>query len=137
MINELSIPADIWKQMRRHVNRVAPLEACGLLAGKDREVSIRRGIRNDERSPVRFQMNPKEQLKAFNHFEDLGVDLLAIYHSHPSGPIHPSPNDIQQAAYAVVYIIWSLQDEEWNTNGYWIESDQVSTVRLRVVPKSN
>ena len=118
-------------------SRYAPLEACGLLAGKDGQVSIRRGIRNDKRSPVRFQMNPKGQIGAFNHFEELGVDLLAIYHSHPCGPIYPSPNDIQQAAYAVVHIIWSLQDGEWKANGYWIESDQVSSVRLRVVSKSN
>jgi proteasome lid subunit RPN8/RPN11 len=133
MITELAIPAAFWRQMRRHVGRNAPLEACGLLAGKDGQVSLSQGVRNDERSPVRFQMNPKEQLKAFNHFEDMGLDLLAIYHSHPSGPTHPSPIDIRQAAYAVVYIIWSLQAEEWKADGYWIESDKVSVVRLRIV----
>jgi proteasome lid subunit RPN8/RPN11 len=133
MITELVIPAAIWRKMRRHARRNAPLEACGLLAGKDGQVSLSQGVRNDERSPVRFQMNPKEQLKAFNHFEDMGLDLLAIYHSHPSGPTYPSPIDIQQAAYAVVYIIWSLQAEEWKVDGYWIESDQVSVVSLRIV----
>ena len=133
MITELAIPAIIWRQMRRHVCRYAPLEACGLLAGKDGQVSLSQGIRNDERSPVRFQMNPKEQLRAFNRFEELGLDLLAVYHSHPSGPTRPSPSDVRQAAYAVVHIIWSLKDEEWNANGYCIESDKVSVVRLRVV----
>ena len=132
MITELVIPAAIWRQMRRHVHRTAPLEACGLLAGKDEQVSLSQGIRNDQRSPVRFQMNPKEQLKAFNLFEDMSLDLLAIYHSHPSGPTHPSPSDIRQAAYAVAYIIWSQQGEEWKADGYWIESEQVTVVRLRV-----
>jgi len=137
MTSELSIPVSIWRQMRRHVTRRAPMEACGMLAGKDGMVTISQGIRNDEHSTVRYRMNPKEQLRAFNCFEELGLDVLAIYHSHPNGPPHPSASDIREAAYAVVYVIWSLKDGEWNANGFRIESGQVSAVRLQVDQKSN
>ena len=133
MITVLSIPLHVWKQMRRHVHRYAPLEACGLLAGKDGRVTISQGIRNDARSPVRYQINPKGQLRAFNLFEELGVDLLAIYHSHPAGPPHPSPTDIREAMYDVVYIVWSLQEGEWQANGFWIASGQASAVDLEII----
>jgi proteasome lid subunit RPN8/RPN11 len=133
LIPQLSIPLPIWRQMRRHVQRYAPLEACGLLAGKEGKVSISQGIRNDARSPVRYQINPKGQLHAFNRFEELGVDLLAIYHSHPAGPPHPSPTDIREAMYDVVYIIWSRHEGEWTSNGFWIASGQVSEVRLQII----
>jgi [CysO sulfur-carrier protein]-S-L-cysteine hydrolase len=134
MISELVIPKPIYRQMRRHVDRRTPMEACGLLAGKDGMVSISHGIRNDARSPVHYRMNPKGQLRAFNRFEDLGLDMLAIYHSHPAGPPGPSPTDIREAMYAVVYIIWSHRDDDWNANGFWIgENRQVSVVGLQIV----
>ena len=93
--------------MRNHAESSSPLEACGLLAGKDgfvREVFL---ITNQAQSPVRFRMDPIEQLHAFDQMEAAGLELLGIFHSHPSGPETPSPTDIAEAAYQVVQIIWS------------------------------
>ena len=42
-------------------------------------------------------------------FEDAGLKLAAIYHSHPRGPETPSPTDIACAIYPdSVYLIVSL-----------------------------
>ncbi len=42
-------------------------------------------------------------------FEDAGLELVAIYHSHPRGPETPSPSDIAHAFYPdSVYLIVSL-----------------------------
>ena len=132
MIRELVIPKPIWVKMRRHAHRYAPLEACGLLAGRDGKVIFSQGIRSDARSPVRFTMNPKGQLRAFERMDELGLELLGIYHSHPSGHRQPSASDIQQALYPVVQVIWFRQDGKWQADGFWIESRQVSRVRLQV-----
>ena len=137
MMSELLIPKSIWQQMRRHVQRCAPLEACGLLAGRDAQVVLSQGVRNDARSPKRYFMNPKGQLRAFDRFEELGLDFLGIYHSHPGGPRRPSPSDIKQSFYAVVQVIWSIQDGKWKAKGFWIDSGQVSEVYLRIIPNSN
>ena len=50
-------------------------------------------------------------LAAFLAMETQDEELLAIYHSHPQGPAHPSPTDIAQAYYPdVVQIIVSLAE---------------------------
>ncbi len=131
-MRELFLPRTTWQTMRRHVRRRAPLEACGLLAGKEGRVDVVIGVHNMARSPVRFLMEPRAQWRAFNKIEQLGMDLLGIYHSHPNGPQVPSPTDIQEACYAVVQIIWFPQAGKWQAGGFWIEAGQVSVVTLQM-----
>jgi proteasome lid subunit RPN8/RPN11 len=118
--------------MRTHVNAQAPLEACGLLAGKNNLVEKLFIIANQTQSPHRFRMDPSEQLRAFNAMDADGMDLLAIFHSHPAGPETVSATDIAEAAYPVVNIIWSRPRGIWQARGFWIEEGKVSEVNLRI-----
>ena len=132
-MQKLIVPHTAWQAMRRHVSRRVPLEACGLLAGRDGRVEVVIGVRNAARSPVRFLMEPHAQWRAFNKIDQLGLELLGIYHSHPNGPQRPSPTDIQEASYAVVQMIWYPEAENWQASGFWIEAGQVSEVVLQMV----
>ena len=118
--------------MLDHVSRHAPLEACGLLAGKNDRVEQLILIRNQAQSPVRFVMDPYEQLKALDWIESNGLDLLGIFHSHPTGLETASVTDIAEAAYEVVHLIWSLREETWKLRGFWIESGQAVDVPLLI-----
>lgn len=89
-------------------------------------------MRNVERSPLRFRMAPREQLRAFDWIEAHGLELLAIYHSHPAGPEIPSVTDVSDAAYPVVHVIWSRPQGKWQARGFWIEAGQVSEVTLQI-----
>lgn len=130
MMNELLLPPAAWRQMRRHVARRAPLEACGLLAGHGSRVDLVLGTRNAERSPFSFRISPAEQLRVFNAIERLGLDLVGIYHSHPNGPEMPSPSDIRQAFYNVCHLVWWRKAGEWQVGAWWIESGQVTAVQI-------
>jgi [CysO sulfur-carrier protein]-S-L-cysteine hydrolase len=130
MISRLSISADQYREMLEHVSLHAPLEACGLLAGRDARVQKVIPVRNQAESPVRFVMDPYEQLQAFEWIELQSLDLLGIYHSHPAGPETVSATDIREAAYAVVHLIWSRNGDAWNIRGFWIEHGQVQEVSL-------
>jgi len=121
-----------WEAMRRHVVAQVPLEACGLLAGKQGTVETVIPVRNAEQSPVRFRMDTQEQYNAFMQIEADGLDLLGIFHSHPTGPKTVSVTDIAESAYDVVNVIWSPIDGEWNARGFWIERGQVTEVELQV-----
>jgi proteasome lid subunit RPN8/RPN11 len=116
--------------MRRHVSRRAPLEACGLLAGKNDRVEITLGIYNAERSPVRYRMEPRAQWRAFQRIEAAGLELVGIYHSHPNGPDHPSQTDIVESMYPVAQIIWVRVDGEWRARGFQIEGGNVAEISL-------
>ncbi len=89
-------------------------------------------IRNQAQSPVRFVMDPYEQLKAFEWIESNGMELLGIFHSHPAGPETVSVTDIAEAAYEVVYVILSRSEEEWKARGFWIENGAASEIPLIV-----
>jgi len=119
--------------MRRHVARRAPLEACGLLAGRGTRVELVLGVPNSLHSPVRFRMEPRAQWRAFQRIEAAGLDLIGIYHSHPKGPDHPSPTDIAESLYPVVNIIWYPLAGKWNARGFWIESGNPNEIALKVV----
>ncbi|MBK8428739.1 MAG: M67 family metallopeptidase [Lewinellaceae bacterium] len=91
--------------MLNYVESHAPLESCGLLAGRDSKVEKIFFVQNQAHSAVRYVMDPIEQLNAFEWIDSNEMELLGIFHSHPTGPETVSPTDISEAAYAVIYII--------------------------------
>jgi proteasome lid subunit RPN8/RPN11 len=132
MITRLSFSADQYQEMLEHVTRHAPLEACGLLAGRKARIEKVLPIRNQIQSPVRFVMDPYEQLQAFEWIDARGLELLGIFHSHPAGPETVSATDIREAAYEVVHLIWFRARETWSVRGFWIQDGQVQDVALSV-----
>jgi proteasome lid subunit RPN8/RPN11 len=135
MITALKVQLAHWQAMLHHVTEQAPFEACGLLAGKYDTVEAVLRVRNAEQSPVRFRMDPQEQYNAFEQIEANGLDLVGIYHSHPSGPETASVTDIAEAAYEVVHVIWSRADQTWSARAFWIEAGEVTEVTIQVVNK--
>jgi len=133
MIAHLTLNAQQVQEMTDHVSSHAPLEACGLLAGKNVRVEKVLFVQNQAQSPVRFVMDPIEQLKAFDWIDDNGLDLLGIFHSHPAGPETASPTDIAEAAYDVVHIICSQKGNKWKLRGFWIENHISTEVTLKIV----
>jgi proteasome lid subunit RPN8/RPN11 len=132
MVEELVLRKETWQAMHRHVSRKSPLEACGLLAGKNNQVMWTLGIWNAERSPVRFRMEGRAQWRAFQRIEAAGLELMGIYHSHPDGPDQPSQNDIEEAMYPVAQIIWFRVDGRWRGRGFQIEGGKVTEIRLQL-----
>ncbi len=111
-----------------------PNEACGLLAGHDQEAKRIFKMRNAERSPVIYRMEPAEQLRVFNEMERDGLDLVAIYHSHTRSPAYPSSTDVQLAYYPeAVYLIVSLRDRDNpDLRGFRITDGKVEEEQLDV-----
>jgi len=132
MIRQLSISKKQWQEMLDHVAQHDPLEACGLLVGKNNWVEEVIFVRNQAQSPERFVMNPYEQLKALDRIESSGLDLIGIFHSHPTGPEIASAPDIAEAAYEAVYLIWSLNEENWKLRGFWIENRRADEVSILI-----
>ncbi len=103
-----------------------------MLAGSNEIVREVIPVRNQARSPFRFRMDPQEQLRAFNWIEARGWELLAIFHSHPAGPAHPSATDIAEAAYQVIHMIWWRRDGLWHAKAFSIHDGVASEVKLYV-----
>ena len=132
-MNSLTLTNEQLQKMIDHVDSHAPLEACGLLAGKGSTVEAVLVVRNQVQSPVRYVMDPIEQLHAFEWIESNGLDLIGIFHSHPTGPETVSPTDIAEAAYAVTYVILARVNDAWRTRGFWVEHGGFREVDLQIL----
>jgi proteasome lid subunit RPN8/RPN11 len=121
-----------WEAMRDQVADDVPLESCGLLAGAGEVIRQVIPVPNALQSATRYRFSPSSQLAAFEEIEREGLEMLAIYHSHPNGPVHPSPTDIAEAFYPVVYIIWSPKDSGWQARGFWIENGNFAEIPLEI-----
>ena len=132
---ELEIPKKIFEQMLQQALAEAPLEACGILAGKDSYVEKLYKMTNVDNSSNHFMMEPKEQFAVIKDIRTSGFEMLAIYHSHPNTPARPSAEDIRLAfTQDVVYVIVSLKNSNRPTvRGFIIEDGNVTEVLVKIV----
>jgi proteasome lid subunit RPN8/RPN11 len=113
----LILSADLQNQIIAHARSGLPNEACGLLAGKaEVEEKTVLGIyclKNIDQSPEHFSMAPEDQFKVIQEIRKKGWTLLGNFHSHPSTPSRPSPEDIRLAFDpSLSYVIVSLAAAE-------------------------
>ncbi len=111
MHDEVVLPAVMHAAMVEHARSEHPLEACGLLAGRNGVPSRFYPARNALRSPTRYDLDPRDLLRVTMDIESRGEELWGIFHSHPHTAAYPSQTDIRLAFYAsAVYLICSLAD---------------------------
>lgn len=100
-----------------------PNECCGLLTGvletpvegempKGRVV-MRLPLVNALASPTRYQSEARSLFTAMKTMREARLDLLAVYHSHPTSAPIPSRIDLADNPYEdeVVHLIISLETE--------------------------
>jgi len=105
----LELPEKIYLEMLKEAERQEPLEACGLLAGKDMRVRKFYHLTNIEQSAVHFTMDPAEQFQALKDARHHGWEIIAVWHSHPATPPRLSEED-QKLAFMpdISYVVLSL-----------------------------
>ena len=137
-MKNLHIPENIFQQMLAHAKNQAPVEACGILAGRDSSVEKLYEMTNVDNSSDHFMMEPKEQFNVIKDVRAADLEILAIYHSHPNSPARPSAEDIRLALTpGVTYVIVSLQNPNQPAiKGFLIDGD-ITEVPVKIVEKQN
>jgi proteasome lid subunit RPN8/RPN11 len=132
---KLEIPTNIFEQMVAQAKALAPIEACGILAGKDNKAEKLFEMTNADNRSDHFMMEPKEQFTVVKNIRSADLEMLAIYHSHPETPARPSAEDIRLALTPdVIYVIVSLQDaNDANVKGFLIEDGTGTEVPVKVL----
>ena len=120
-------------QMVADISARAPLEACGLIAGKENTCLAVYPLTNILQSPTRYQIDPQEQFQTFQLIEENGWELLAIYHSHPLGPATLSPSDIAEAFYPqAAYLVWFLDEGVWKCRGFQVHQQSIEEISILI-----
>ncbi len=129
----MRIARALIEQVVAQARAEAPNECCGLIAARDGVAVAVHPARNAARSPLRYEMDGAEQYKLQSAIEDAGLDLGAIYHSHPRSPPLPSPTDVNLAFYPEsLYVIVGLAGPEPEVRAWRIVDGQVSEAELHV-----
>jgi proteasome lid subunit RPN8/RPN11 len=89
---------------------------------------------NVEASPLRFQIDPTEQLEITNEIEEAGLELTAIYHSHTRTAPRPSQTDINFARLwpNVLWVIVGLAQGDAEVQTWRIDDGDVTEAELVV-----
>jgi proteasome lid subunit RPN8/RPN11 len=115
-----------------HALAERPLECCGLLAGVIREdgvgeVRLRYPLLNAAASAVEFESEPASLLSAWNDIGRQSLEVLAIYHSHPTSAAIPSRTDLARNWSAdVVNLIVSLTTTPPMVRAWWLSAEAYS-----------
>jgi [CysO sulfur-carrier protein]-S-L-cysteine hydrolase len=114
----LVLPTRIRDEMFAHARAECPNECCGQLAGHISADGTKRVVKhyplvNTAASPTKYRSDGKDLFAASRDMRESGLELLAIYHSHPSSHPVPSATDLRQNNYGAetVNFIISLQGD--------------------------
>ncbi len=87
----------VLEELRAHAHESLPSEAVGLLAGDD-DGHVTRLVRLPNLGgPRTFFADPNAQFHAERELKRAGLELVAIYYTHPGGCAHLSEEDAQFA----------------------------------------
>lgn len=126
--SRLLIPEVLVAEMIQHALDENPLECCGLLAGTMAEevatVAKRYPLINALESETEFYSDAKSLLLAHKDMRAQEIDLLAVYHSHPTSEPIPSRKDLERSVDPdVACLIVSLVGEP-HFGGWWLLEEE-------------
>lgn len=132
----IKISKMVFDSMVDHAKLGFPNEACGLLAGADRDAaSDFYPMKNVDEASVSYFMDPKEQLQVFKAMREKKIELRGIFHSHVASEAFPSQKDVRLAFYPdVSYLIISLTNmQEPVLRSFRIDQETVTEEVVQVV----
>jgi proteasome lid subunit RPN8/RPN11 len=121
------ISKSTYFELIKHAESGYPNEVCGVLIGKNGEITVCKQCRNlnEERTHDRYELDPT----SFNEADDWArknrLEILGIYHSHPDHPSLPSEFDRSRAWPEWIYIILSINNGKYNDGRAWLLDDSV------------
>ena len=96
-IDVILLPDLLYRQIVRHAQVAAPMEAVGMVGGHANGRAVVVIELPNLAGPFEFFADPFAQYRAERRLAEAGLTLLAIYHSHPGGGLQLSPADVHFA----------------------------------------
>jgi len=130
----MRIKKEIIDSIVAHAKSGVPIEMCGYLASQDGVVTKHYELKNVDNSEDHFTFDPKEQFDTIKDARNNGLEVCAVYHSHPVTPARPSAEDIKLAYDPnISYVIVSLANGGSDVKSFKIKDKQVSPEDIEIV----
>ena len=128
----ISLTAAQIRQLVGIAKDALPNESCAVLLGHNDKVAKILPMRNIDESPVTFSIEPTELLHAYNLAESKGMQVIAIFHSHPAKP-WPSSTDIKfMEINPVVWVIYSTTESQLKAFVY-DDDEFIKEIDIRII----
>ena len=113
-MNRVIIRRDTCDELEKHSAGCMPNEACALLLGRTDDtldaviVEDVLLMENAKGSPARFAIPDEQLIRAYGIAEKRRMEVVGVFHSHPSSPAVPSSTDERYMVLnPVVWLIYS------------------------------
>jgi proteasome lid subunit RPN8/RPN11 len=126
------IPPELLAKIHANGEQAFPDEGAGFLFGADGDTRLVTAIhalpnaREDGARYNRYLISPQDYLKGELEAERLGLDVIGIFHSHPSAPNRASEYDRDWAQPFFSYVITSVYDAKAVESRSWRLSEDRS-----------
>ena len=111
-----------------------PNECCAFLLGEhndDGKVAIILRMRNIDESPISFSIDPADLLNAYTLADTKGMEITAIFHSHPA-KASPSSTDIKYMQInPVTWVIYSTTENE--IRAFIYENEDIKEIGVKTI----
>lgn len=128
-MQSISLTRGQIEELVRIAKGMLPEESCALLLGESNAVVKILPMRNVDESPVTFSIESTELLRAYDLAQSEGLQVIAIFHSHPG---KPSPSGTDRKFMEINPVTWLIfSTTEWQLKAY-IYDDDVKQVLIRI-----
>ena len=130
----ISLTAEQIGDLIRIAKDALPNECCAFLLGnlnEDGNVVKILPMRNIDESPISFSIDPEEILNVYNLADSKGMQVTAIFHSHPAKAT-PSSTDVKfMQVNPVIWIIYSTTENQLKAFVY--DEEMVKEIAIRII----
>jgi proteasome lid subunit RPN8/RPN11 len=119
---EIEISKTLIEKINSHLEAAYPEEGAGFLLGKNNEVKEilpLSNAREDEARHNRFLITAEDYLKAELKADELELNLIGVFHSHPDCPNVPSEYDREWAQPYFSYVITRVDNRKSVDHRSW------------------
>lgn len=141
-MKNLCLPSDLRDKIRQHCTNSYPLEACGLLIGREgcMVTDVVPSLNLAEQPQKNFEIDPTLIIRYQKKTRGRVEKILGHYHSHPDGRAKPSIHDQgrnydSELLWMIVQVTGGLC-RDMKAFGVEKESGRLGTIPLTICPES-
>jgi proteasome lid subunit RPN8/RPN11 len=135
MIRKIVLTMQQLKDLVSLAKDSLPNESCALLLGNniiedETYVLCLIPVKNSDASVVSFSIDPQELFDAYQRAQNLSLEIVGIFHSHPSQPL---PSSTDKRFMEINPVVWLIYSTLTNESKAYIFEEKIKKVEIHII----
>ena len=126
----IKIDSLAWNDLVAHAESTYPDECCGALLGRQESgrrlaleaLPLENSYAGSRRT--RYELSPRDFLKADRLAEEAGMELVGIYHSHPDADAYFSETDLKNSCPWYSFVVLSIREGKYSHSKSFLPDEE-------------